>query len=284
MRALVADLATFRFWRHFLRSFLTCVGALAAVLGLYDVFFPGSIAAQVRTVSLAVLVASLVYGLWASWPRPIEASYNTPNTRIRVVRGDLFDEDGHLVVGICDTFDTRVPDVIAKDSVQGQLLYRVFDGNVDELDRQLEATLSRYESIGEVQKPGKTKRYPLGTVVTLRENTRKCFLVAYTEMNERNEARATADGVWRSLLSLWRAVCEHSNGAVVSMAAIGGGQARLSQVLPVQDSIRFIALSFMLASRRERVCSELRIVVPPAQFDKLDHLQLQSFLNSLRAS
>ncbi|WP_408735220.1 macro domain-containing protein [Acetobacter pasteurianus] len=52
-------------------------------------------------------------------------------------------------------------------------------------------------------------------------------------------------------------------GGSVSMAVIGGGQARLSSVMPAQDAIRFTLLSFMFASRKNRICDELRIVVRP---------------------
>lgn len=282
--ALLADLSTFRFWRHFTNRTLAAIGVLAIALGLYDVLFPGDVADNVRPVFVLVVVAAVIYGFIASWPRPIEASYSAPNTRIRVLKGDLFDQDGHLVVGTCDTFDTLVPDVIAPSSVQGQFLNKVFGGRLDELDRQIADALRRIEPCGEVAKPGKTVRYPVGTVAVLRENRRKHFLVAYTEMSPSNEARGTADGVWRSLLSLWGVIGREANGETVSMPVIGGGQARLSQVLPVQDSIRFIALSFMLASRHEKICDELNIVILPADFDRLDRLQIQSFLNSLKAS
>ena len=70
----------------------------------------------------------------------------------------------------------------------------------------------------------------------------------------------------------------------VSVPVIGGGQARLASVLPAQDSIRLIALSSMFASRTKKVCDELRIVVHPNDYEKLDRMELQSFLSSLRPS
>jgi hypothetical protein len=65
---------------------------------------------------------------------------------------------------------------------------------------------------------------------------------------------------------------------------LGGGLARISQVLPAQDSIRFIALSFVLASRDARVCDRLDIVARKQDVKYLDMLELQAFLKSLRAS
>jgi hypothetical protein len=135
-----------------------------------------------------------------------------------------------------------------------------------------------------VEKEGKTERYLIGTVAALPQGPRRILFSAYTEMNDRNEARGTSDGIWRSMLSLWGAVSLYCNGEPVAIPVLGGGQARISQILPAQDSIRFIAFSFMLASRRERVCDELRIVVRPSEYEKLDRLELQAFLDSLEMS
>jgi hypothetical protein len=79
-------------------------------------------------------------------------------------------------------------------------------------------------------------------------------------------------------------VSRRGNGGTISIPVIGGGQARLSSVLPAQDAIRFTLLSFIFASRHSKVCDELRIVVRPDDYRKLDRLELQSFLSSLRSS
>ena len=115
-------------------------------------------------------------------------------------------------------------------------------------------------------------------------SARYIFFLAYTRMNAANEAHATPDGIWKSLLALWAEVSVKSNGATVSIPVIGGGQARIASVLPAQDSIRFIAFSFILASRQGRLCDELRIVVTDETYKTLDRLELQSFLSSLRVS
>ena len=227
---------------------------------------------------------ALLGGLLWSWPRPIMQDYNTPRTRISVVKGDLFDEDSHLVIGTCDTSDTEPPNIIARTSLQNQALERLFGGDVKRLDLLLADSLATKRSIGSIAKPGKQLKYGIGCIATIADRGRHVYFLAYTEMDEKNVSTGTADGVWKSLLSLWDEVCNRGNGYPVAIPVIGGGQARLSGVLPAQDSIRFIALSFMLASRNKRVCDELRIVVAPDQYQKLDRLEIQSFLASLRAS
>lgn len=282
--SLVRDLGKARFWRSFTAHVLSGLGALAVVAGAVDIFWAGALASIVWIVWPCLLL-SVLFGVMRSWPRPVTTDYASPQTRITLTRGDLFDDpSAHLVVGVSDTFDTAPPH-IARESVQGQFLERIYGSNITQLDADLLDALAPHgvtEVIG--GKAGKLDRYALGTVVTLRSHARRFFLVAYTTMDPRSSASATSDGMWNSLSNLWAEVRAESNGEGVRIPIIGGGQSKLSPVLPAQDSVRFIALSFMLASRTRKVCDELVIVARPGEYEKLDHLELQAFFDSLRPS
>lgn len=282
--AILQDMRRWRFWRHFGIHSLSAVGLFALVLGLFDVLFPNVFSGSGMGIGIAVLIVSALYGLARAWPRPIEQSYDSPKVKIRLVEGDLFDQRDHLVIGMTSTFDTEVPYIVTRNSVQGQFLAREYHDDLAALNADLADALAKEEATGNIEKPGKCVKYEVGTVATLKHRTRCYFCVAYSEMNEQNEARATMDGVWRSLDRLWQAVTAQANGGAVSIPVIGGGQARLSQVLPAQDSIRFIILSFMLACRHEKICDELKIIVRPADYVKLDRLEIQAFLRSLKKS
>ena len=222
--------------------------------------------------------------MYRCWPRPVEESFSAPNTKIRVLVGDLFDRSDSLVIGTCDTFDTSIPHIIQSKSVQGQFLQRIYNNDVAQLDRDIADQLRERVSVANIVKEGKTKKYPVGTVISLRSQRQFYYFMAFTEMDEDNRAKATVDGVWRSLLMLWTEVQKKSNGEPVAIPVIGGGQSRLSQLLPAQDSIRFIILSFMLASREQRVCERLDIVISGKDSKMVDMLELQEFLTSLRPS
>lgn len=284
MPALIADFQTFRFWRHLGVQLFAALGFQVVLLEVIDfVFGKDDLLSGVKGLVVISGVA-LIYGILRSWPRPISQVYVSPTTKISVVSGNLLDETSHLVIGMTDTFDTEVPGVIAQNSLQSQFVQTIYGGAADRFEAELGQALGSHTPIGTIQKPGKTSRYPLGTVAVVRDTRRAVFCVAYTEMNEHNQARGTADGVWGSLHSLWDSVSKHGNGEVVSIPVIGGGMSRLSQVLPSQDAIRLTILSFMLASRSSRVCEELRIVVQPKDYDRLDRLELQAFLRSMRPS
>lgn len=283
MRDLAHDLRTWRFWRWFLVQTFSAVGVLAVLLEVTS-FVLGSLPVGGWPLALVIAVISIVYGLVRAWPRPIRQEYNSPNTTIEIVKGDLFDQECNVVVGTCDTFDTAVPQVIARNSVQGQALDRLYGGDADQLDREISTALHGKSIETTIQKPGKMNKYGVGTVATLRNASHRLYFLAYSEMNQDNEAQSTPDGIWRSLASLWDEVSRTANGTPVAVPVIGGGQSRLSQVMPAQDSIRFIVMSFMFASRTKKVCDELRIVVRASEFDRLDRLELQAFLSSLRPS
>jgi hypothetical protein len=56
---------------------------------------------------------------------------------------------------------------------------------------------------------------------------------------------------------------------------------RLTPVLPAQDAIRLIILSFMLASRLSPVTGQLDVVVYPSDAESVDMLELKDFVRSL---
>lgn len=284
MEPVARDIRTRRFWRILGTQTLAAFGLFAALSGILAPLWPNLFKDQ-GWVVFPVIFISVLYGGWRAWPRPIQTKYGSPETLIRVVRGDLFEQkDAHLVVGASDSFDTASP-CIAMESILGLFLQRVYRNDVARLDLDINRELVTAQPVGTIPgKKGKTIRYPIGTTITLRENTRNHFLVAYTKMDEQCSASSTTDSVWYSLSELWKTVRVESNGRKVCMPMIGGGLSKLSPVLPALDSVRFIALSFMLASRSKPVCSELAIVIPPQQYDVLDHLEIQAFLNSLKPS
>lgn len=282
--ALLQDLRTWRFWRHFLVRSFACLGGFSTVLQTSNVINPSVTTFQGMWILLSVIGVSLLGGLLWSWPRPITQDYTAPQTRITIVKGNIFDEKMHLVIGTNDTFDTETPNIISQNSLQGQALQVLYGGDLKDLDLQLSNALVGRQPIGTIAKLGKQDRYGVGTIATVKHAARYIFFLAYTEMDANNNALSTPDKVWTSLLLLWEEISRKGNGGTVSMPVIGGGLARLSSIVPAQDAIRLTLLSFMFASRYKKVCDELRIVVRPEDYEKLDRLELQSFLASLRAS
>ena len=284
MTSPLRDLRARRFWRTFLTYSLACAGAIATLAQGIDVFAPGAITDGDFPVVQGAVVGSLLFGINRAWPRAVIQFYTVGNTAIQIVEGDLFDQSTNLVIGMTTTFDTEGPHIISDSSVQAQFLARVYSGDLAALDSALSEALREVDPVGQRAKPGKQIVYPIGTVASIRLQRRHFYCVALAEMDNFNSAHATVAGLWNSLDSLWDVVRRTSNGDPVAIPVLGGGQSKLSQVLPARDAIRLIALSFTLASRAARVCQRLDIVVRKQDVQNLDILELRTFLHSLRAS
>lgn len=281
---LTRDLRNKRFWRGLTTQGLAAIGLLSAALGLFDLFWPDNLSALDLPEILLVPGVALAYATWRSWPHPVEQHYATPNTKVRLVTGDLFEQDTSLVIGMADTFDIETPHIIATGSVQGQFLDRVYKHDLEELRQNLKSALATKQIVGTVTKPGNTDRYPMGTIATICHQRTHYFCVAYTSLDEHNKASSTMGDLWEAMERLWDEVRVRSNGEPVSAPIIGLGQSGMSTLLPIQDAIRFLVLSFMFASRKQRVCDELRIVVRSQDESLVDMLEIQDFLSSLRNS
>lgn len=202
---------------------------------------------------------------------PRAESHQASRPHIDIVEGNLAAQEGHLVVGTCDTFDALIPEVTGRSDAPG-------------LSSELVAARHSVIQLGVVAEDGRTVRYPLGTVAVVDSPARKLFFFAYATQDETRAVRGTTGGLWAALSSLWAEVARHCNGGTVCMPVIGGGMHTESGVVPEQEAIRSIILSLMFASRFNHVCDELRIVVRPEHYRRLDLLELQSFITSFDPS
>jgi hypothetical protein len=282
---LTRDLRNRRFWRGLAISGFAALGFFSVVLSLFDLFSPNTLGKLNLPEILLLPALALVYAIWQSWPYPVEQHYSSPDTKVKLVTGDLFDQDTNLVIGMSDFFDVVTPHIIAENSVQGQFLSRVYRHDVPALNYDLTSALAGKTPVETgVVKPGKSTRYALGTVACIRRNRTHYFCVAYTAMDQNNNVSTTIGILWEALGKLWDEVRSRSNGEPVAAPVIGLGQSGMSTILPIQDAIRFLILSFMFASRRQRVCEELIIVIRPQDEKRIDMLEVQEFLKSLKKS
>lgn len=239
-------------------------------------------------VAVVMVAGSVGFGLLRVRPESIIArSFDHPRCRVEIVPGDLFEQkDSHLVVGFTDVFDTDPSDsrIVDEGSLQAQFLRREYDGDLHRLDADLRTALAGTPILSTVLRAdkahGKLERYPLGAVAVLGIPRRRFFCVAYSTMSGGLVARSSTDVLWHSLSRLWDAVEEHGGRQPLAMPVTGAALARVD-ALDQQSIVRLILLSFVAASRERLRTSQLRIVLRPTDFARIDHLELRAFLDSL---
>ncbi|WP_307787149.1 macro domain-containing protein [Streptomyces musisoli] len=204
-----------------------------------------------------------------------------------VVRGDLFDQDdANLVVGFSDTFDTFADDVvISRESVQGQLVDRLFEGRHRLLDHKLRQALKEFtplatESVRDKRR-GRRTRYPIGTAVAVPAGRRRVFAVAYSRLGNDLRARSAPADLRLSLERLWTSVALHGLFKPVAMPLIGAGLSRLVELDRTQ-LLLLIVETFTHSLRHDpAVCSELRIVLRADDLERTDLSAVDAFLRTV---
>ncbi|GAA3143280.1 DUF6430 domain-containing protein [Streptomyces rameus] len=204
-----------------------------------------------------------------------------------VVRGDLFEqEDANLVVGFSDTFDTFADDVvISRESVQGQLVDRLFEGRHRLLDDRLRRGLKEFaplatESVRDKRR-GRRTRYPIGTAVAVPVGKRRVFALAYSRLGNDLRARSAPADLRLSLERLWPSVARHGLFKPVAIPLIGAGLSRLVELDRTQLLLLVVETFTRSLDQDPAVCPELRVVLRAGDLERTDLSAVESFLRGV---
>ncbi|MBD2168393.1 hypothetical protein H6G04_28820 [Calothrix membranacea FACHB-236] len=232
---------------------------------------------------LSLVLISLAFAIIQNLPK-ISISYklSSPDTDIEIKVGDIFQENGHLVIGFNDVFDTELGEVIRDSSVQGQFLKRVYRGKQDKLDSDIETALQEdisNRSLDPDKNRGKAWRYPIGTTITLGSYEKRYFLTAYGYMKNDLTVDSNSDYISTALDKLWQEVRRKCHGTDVAIPIIGSDLAR-SGLSRMQLS-KLIITSFVSASKRKFITRKLTLMIYTKDLDSVDFYELQEFLKSI---
>jgi hypothetical protein len=261
-------------------SFIKNLGLLWLLLEPGALFFPEKL--NFGWLGYFGLAISLIISAFQNFPRQSASkSLSSPDTEIEIKIGNIFDEQGHLVIGSNDVFDTELGEIIKPSSVQGQFLTKVYGSDLVRLDTEIESALQSHQhcKIEETNKGrGKTWRYPIGTTITLGTHDRRYFLTAYGYMNNDLTVSSDSDHILASLSSLWKEVRLKGHGMNVVIPIIGADLARTG--LPRMALAKLIITSFIIVSKEKYVTRKLTIMVFPADLDSVDFYELKDFLST----
>ena len=281
--------------RLFSGNLLGAFGAVSALAQFVSPIVPASFPDPGK-LALAAVGPCVLWAAVRARPRVrVRAEFRYPGMTIVVEPGDLFEWPSHLAVGFCDTFDTEPwpSGPINAESVQGQLVDRLYGGDLAKLDGALAAALNEVKPgereagrgwFARTRRPAEEPaRYPIGTVAVLTDEPRLVFGVAYSRLGADGVARSSVEDLWLGLNRLWDAVYQRAHQEAVAIPLLGAGLARLDR-LEAQDILRLILLSFVARSRERRVCRELRVLIRPEDLSRIDLPSIADFLRSLGAA
>lgn len=232
-----------------------------------------------------VLLVGLAYGFWHCRPFTTFVFTDHSGLDLAVRVGDVFEEHGNLVVGMSDCFDTKIGTVISQESLQGQLVGRLYGGDVDRFEKDVKSalkTLSIVPVTDPTKKSGKCSRYPLGTTIVLSSGSRKIFAPAYATMGSNLMARSTIGDMWKTLGGLWDIVRANGDMQPLVMPIIGTDRARVEGVNnKYQTMAKLILLSYVLFARTQPIAKSFILMVSAADASQIDFYDLRDFLTHI---
>lgn len=219
----------------------------------------------------ALLLGGILWAL-ARATHPQQVKFTFPNTKtvFSITVADLFEAEGHKVIPVNEFFDSKLGSHVNEGSLHGQSINNLFGGDQARFARLLDKQLPQRDfEIVARSDGGKTKRFPIGTVVGLAHGRHRIFFTAlsHTDLDTR---KATADvhDLMKAWTGTWRAVRAESNGEAVAVPLMGAGQSNVG--LSYQDLLHSLLISFAHESRLQGITKHVTVCLDEAAFAKLN--------------
>ena len=202
----VLSLGMRRRWWPGVRNGLAAIGALWTLTEIVTAALPTMKSAlenhgsnYIITIALIFLLVFLMY-----IREPVEVTFKIPNTdtSIKLMFGDLFDQDANLLIGVNEFFDGELGIPVSKNTVHGQFIVRNFGGSSaafrSAIDPALAATGVKPQPTTRPIEPSLS--YPIGTTARIPNGSRIVFLMAMAHTDLATaKAQSDVPTLWKAL-------------------------------------------------------------------------------------
>ncbi len=157
---------------------------------------------------------------------------------------------------------------VSEKSLHGFFITTILGGKKEIFDNAANNHLTKKELIENKRELGKSKKYPIGTVVPLDFADKKYLLFALSKTNDKYEAYTTPSLLLDSLSGLLDAARAECNGKVLNIPLVGTGLSRSG--IPPKQIIELILISILQATKQGEITKIINIVLHDSFFDEID--------------
>lgn len=215
------------------------------------------------------LIISLVFtGIIVYPKRKISFDLKNTNTKVEILFGDLFKQEGNKVISANDYFDTEIGTPVSSNSLHGNFISKVIGNHTDIIDNTIIDQLSNISPVYTPKSKGKQKKYPLGTTIHIDFNSTRYFLFALAESDVNCKASCTPAKMFNSLEGLWYRLRDNGNGNRINLPLVGNGLSGVG-IYPTH-LIQIILISLLKFVKTYEISTTVRIVLKEDVFEKID--------------
>lgn len=209
-------------------------------------------------------------------PSKIQISIRHTNTKLEVVFGDLFKEDGFRAIAVNEFFDSELGLPVSEKSLHGILISKCFSGHRQAFDQIVEKELEGVLAENIPRAQGKTRKYPIGATAEIQVNTDRylCFALCKTDITT-CKAYSDIATLWQALQGLWQKARIVLGGTSLILPLVGSALAGIG--LPARELLDLIILSAITETKRKEITTCIRIVLTPDRFDSVDLMEVQKY-------
>ncbi|WP_229417282.1 macro domain-containing protein [Massilia sp. Root418] len=220
---------------------------------------------------LSTLLISIGFALKKVWkPSKVEICVATCASKIEVVFGDIFEQDGIRAIAVNEFFDSKLGKPVSDRSLHGMLIQKCFGGHAEPFDKQVSAELAQepFEVVHE-KFEGKNQQYKIGTTAVLVANSDRYIVFALAHTDPQTcKASADVTMMWNALNMLWARARIECGGHPLNLPLVGSGLSGLG--LPTRDLLNLLILSAITVTKASEITTKIRIVLHRDRFDDLD--------------
>lgn len=247
--------------KHFPIHFMTaagCLWTLSQILMAFSILSPGGFI----QLWWLFLIISITYSTIRVWPRK-RFSYliSGRDISVELVIGNIFDEEGPVVVGSTVTFETS-REKISGNSIQGQFTHKYCRNEQDVADQVK-------NSIGHGP-------HPIGTTTAIESNKRTGYFCAIARFNDSGVASGALDDLTEALPALWNYIATNAPKETINVPILGSGFARVPAKR--EELFEMIVQSFVAATSESSLCDGIRIVVRQEDLRHFNIDEMREFL------
>ena len=200
------------------------------------------------------------------------------STEIQVKFGNIFHQDGWIVVSVNEFFDNTVDDRhVAKETLHGKMLKEYWGEATDDWYKQVTSSISPPQTPQQINRPtaGKTAKYAIGTTgIAQSRNGKKFICVALSPTDVTScLAKAGYNDLLVSLenaLKTARIVCANNP---LNVPLMGGSLSRIN--LPKNMLLNLLIMQIFNASKEQPVTGKIKIVLSYKDFSKYNLKAIQ---------